>query len=121
MQNDYKQDIDSEPDRRHLEGDKRQECKINMTGAYYDLPCAPFQGPFSRFCGEAVCLPASVGTRTSFITTSFFSASMAPSNFLYSNRSSYGAVLFMPFLARQTFLQRNKIRASYKKKPPRSF
>jgi len=31
MQNDYKQDIDSEPDRRHLEGDKRQECKINMT------------------------------------------------------------------------------------------
>jgi hypothetical protein len=31
MQNDYKQDRDSEPDRRHSEGDKRQECKINMT------------------------------------------------------------------------------------------
>jgi hypothetical protein len=31
MQNDYKQDRDSEPDRRHSEGDKRQECKINIT------------------------------------------------------------------------------------------
>jgi hypothetical protein len=31
MQNDYKQDRDSEPDRRHSKGDKRQECKINMT------------------------------------------------------------------------------------------
>ena len=31
MQNDYKQDIDLEPDRSHSEGDKRRECKINMT------------------------------------------------------------------------------------------
>ena len=46
---------------------------------------------------------------------------MAPSNYIYSNRSFYGAVLFMPIRDRQTFLNRNKIRASYKKKPPRSF